>query len=40
VNSLYIAAWEMGLKSLYYQKNVSAAQELAHALSSCAACEG
>ncbi len=40
VNKVYIAAWELGLKSLYYQKNVSAAQEFVHNLTSCSACEG
>lgn len=40
VNKVYLAAWELGLKSLYYQKNVSAAQELVHDLTACAACEG
>ena len=40
VNKVYLAAWELGLKSLYYQKNVSAAQELLHDLTACAACEG
>jgi ribonucleoside-diphosphate reductase alpha chain len=27
VNQLYIKAWQMGVKSLYYQFNLSAAQE-------------
>lgn len=40
VNKVYVAAWELGLKSLYYQKNVSAAQEFVQNLTSCAACEG
>jgi len=40
VNKVYLAAWELGLKSLYYQKNVSAAQELVHDLTACVACEG
>lgn len=29
-------AWKLGWKSLNYQKNVSAAQELVHDLTSCA----
>jgi ribonucleoside-diphosphate reductase alpha chain len=37
---VYIAAWELGLKSLYYQKNVSAAQEFVQNLTSCSSCEG
>jgi ribonucleoside-diphosphate reductase alpha chain len=40
VNKVYIAAWELGLKSLYYQKNVSAAQEFVQNLTSCSSCEG
>ncbi len=40
VNKVYVTAWELGLKSLYYQKNVSAAQDLVNDLTSCAACEG
>lgn len=40
VNRVYVAAWELGLKSLYYQKNVSAAGEFAHSLTQCSSCEG
>ncbi len=40
VNKVYLTAWELGVKSIYYQKNVSAAQELVHDLTSCSACEG
>lgn len=40
VNKVYLAAWELGLKSLYYQKNVSAAKDLVRDLTACAACEG
>ena len=36
VNKVYIEAWKLGVKSIYYQKNISAAQEL----TSCRACEG
>lgn len=39
VNKVLLTAWELGLKSLYYQKNVSAAQDLVSDLTSCAACE-
>lgn len=35
-NQMLISAWRMGVKSLYYQNNVSSAQEL----TSCAACQG
>lgn len=40
VNKVYVAAWELGLKSLYYQKNESAAQKLTGDLMACTACEG
>ncbi len=39
VNRLYITAWELGLKSLYYQNSVNAAQELNRNLVNCASCE-
>lgn len=39
-NRLYLAAWEMGVKSLYYQKNENAAQQLSRDILSCASCEG
>lgn len=38
VNALYVEAWRMGLKSLYYQKGVNAAQEFARSIS-CTSCE-
>jgi ribonucleoside-diphosphate reductase alpha chain len=40
VNALLITAWRKGLKSLYYQKSVNAAQEFARNIMHCAACEG
>jgi ribonucleoside-diphosphate reductase alpha chain len=40
INSLYLKAWEMGVKSLYYQHSVNASQELNRDLLSCSSCEG
>lgn len=39
VNRLMIEAWEMGVKSLYYQIGVNAAQEFSRNILACAACE-
>jgi ribonucleoside-diphosphate reductase alpha chain len=40
VNALILKAWELELKSLYYQFNVNAAQQLARGiLLSCVSCE-
>lgn len=39
INSLYIQAEELGLKSLYYQINLSATQELNRNLLECKSCE-
>ena len=39
INKLYIKAEELGLKSLYYQINLSAAQELNRNLLECKSCE-
>ena len=39
VNKLYIEAWEMGIKSLYYQKGVNAAQEFSRNILQCTSCE-
>lgn len=39
INRLYIEAEELGLKSLYYQINLSAAQELNRNLLECKSCE-
>lgn len=39
VNSLIIEAWKMGIKSLYYQFSVNAAQEFARDILYCANCE-
>lgn len=40
VNQLLISAWQMGLKTLYYQRSTNPAQQLARSLTNCAACEG
>lgn len=39
VNSLYVLAEELGIKSLYYQNGISAAQELNRNLVNCSSCE-
>ena len=39
INQLYISAWEKGVKSLYYQKSVNAAQKFSRNLLDCKACE-
>jgi ribonucleoside-diphosphate reductase alpha chain len=39
INKLYIEAWESGVKSLYYQKSVNAAQKFSRNVLDCAACE-
>ena len=40
INQLYIAAWEKGVKSLYYQNSVNAAQKFSRNILDCKACEG
>jgi ribonucleoside-diphosphate reductase alpha chain len=40
INKLYLAAYEEGIKSLYYQYSINAAQELNRDLMTCTACEG
>lgn len=39
INTLYIEAWKLGIKSLYYQKGVNAAHELSKNLLNCVSCE-
>ena len=42
INQMYLYAWEMGVKSLYYSYSMSAAQSLTRKrvmLEGCAACE-
>jgi ribonucleoside-diphosphate reductase alpha chain len=40
INSLYMAAADLGVKSLYYQLSVNAAQEFNRDLTTCSNCEG
>jgi ribonucleoside-diphosphate reductase alpha chain len=39
VSSLYLTAWQLGLKSLYYQHSTNPVQELVASLVSCTSCE-
>jgi ribonucleoside-diphosphate reductase alpha chain len=39
VNQLIISAWRAGVKTLYYQLNVNAAQQLTRSLTACSSCE-
>ena len=39
INALYIHAWESGVKSLYYQNGVNAAQSFSRDILECKACE-
>ena len=39
VNLLYIEAWKLGLKSLYYQHSMNAAQQLNRKKLVCSTCE-
>jgi len=39
INQLYISAWKKGIKSLYYQHSVNAAQKFSQDLLECKACE-
>lgn len=40
VNALYLEAAELGVKSLYYQNNINAAQEFKRNLMECSSCDG
>ncbi|WNL50671.1 ribonucleotide reductase, alpha subunit [Ruegeria phage RpAliso] len=40
VNKLMITAWELGVKSLYYQRSSNPAQEAVRNLNACVSCEG
>lgn len=40
INRLYIEAWKRGVKSLYYQHGVNAAQSFSRELLACRSCEG
>lgn len=40
VNKLYIEAWKLGIKTLYYQRSSNLAQEMGRNLLECKSCEG
>lgn len=40
INKLYIEAWKRGVKSLYYQNSVNAAQKFSRDILECRVCEG
>lgn len=40
VNALFFEAWELGIKTLYYQRSVNIAQEVSRDLMNCSSCEG
>ena len=40
VNQLVIKAWELGIKTLYYQRGVNKAQAVGRDILNCAVCEG
>jgi len=39
VNKLFIEAWQLGVKTLYYQRSQSVSKELVNSLVSCSSCE-
>lgn len=39
VNKLYIEAWKLGIKTLYYQRSQSVSKEFINTLSGCGSCE-
>jgi len=39
INSLFIEAWKLGLKTLYYQRSVNIAQQVSRDILSCSSCE-
>ena len=39
VNKLVIKAWELGIKTLYYQRGVNKAQAVGRDILNCAVCE-
>ena len=39
INMLLIEAWKLGVKSLYYQYSMNAAQQLARSIMTCSSCE-
>jgi ribonucleoside-diphosphate reductase alpha chain len=39
VNRILIEAWQLGVKTLYYQRSQSVSKELVNNLVSCSSCE-
>lgn len=39
INALFIEAWKLGLKTLYYQRSVNIAQQVSRDILSCSSCE-
>jgi ribonucleoside-diphosphate reductase alpha chain len=39
INALYLDAWRQGIKTLYYQHSMNAAQQLSRKIT-CSGCEG
>ena len=39
MNQLMISAWELGVKTLYYQRSTNPAQEYVRNLLACVSCE-
>ena len=39
VNTLLVTAWQLGVKTMYYQRSTNPAQELVRNLLTCSACE-
>ena len=39
INALFYEAWELGIKTLYYQRSVNIAQKVSRDLMSCSSCE-
>jgi ribonucleoside-diphosphate reductase alpha chain len=40
VNQLVLDGWRAGVKTMYYQENENAAQQLVRAITTCSSCEG
>jgi ribonucleoside-diphosphate reductase alpha chain len=39
INAIYVEAWKLGIKTLYYQHSMNAAQQFNRKLLECASCE-
>lgn len=40
INTLFIEAWKLGIKTLYYQRSVNMAQQVSRDILNCSSCEG